>query len=61
MQVRTFEKKMIRNDYFFPQNACLIREKTKYKNFQRKAGNGKTNIVYFLSLMGRISNLKAVL
>ena len=38
-----------------------MREKLKCGNFPGKAGNGKTKIVDFLSPMGRISNLKAVL
>ena len=54
-------KKMIRNEYFFTQNFFLIREKPKYGNFPGKAGNWKTKIVDFLSPMGQISILKAVL
>ena len=52
---------MIRNEEFFSQNVCLIREKPKCGNFLGKARNGKTKIVDFLSPMGRISILKAVL
>ena len=38
-----------------------MREKPKCGNFPGKAGNGETKIVDYLSPMGRISILKAVL